>query len=61
MEIIYFLLPASLLIALVGFFAYLWSVRSGQFEDLDTPALRMLADDEEVEPAIQVSKKKSDN
>lgn len=57
MEIIYFLLPASLLIALIGFFAYLWSVRSGQYEDLDTPALRMLSDDDEVEPQTQVSKK----
>jgi cbb3-type cytochrome oxidase maturation protein len=26
-------------------FAFIWSARSGQFDDLDTPAVRMLHDD----------------
>jgi cbb3-type cytochrome oxidase maturation protein len=45
MIVIYIMLPVSLLLA--GFFlvAYLWSARTGQFEDTETPAMRMLADD----------------
>ena len=45
MGIIYALIPISLLLAIGGLGAYFWSVRSGQFEDLDTPALRILSDD----------------
>ena len=47
MDAVFFLLPISLL--LVGLFVVLfhWSVRSGQFDDLKTPALRMLFDDDE--------------
>ena len=47
MEVVFFLLPMSLL--LVGGFVVLfhWSVRSGQFDDMETPAIRMLFDDEE--------------
>ena len=45
MEIIFVLLPLSLLLALGGVGLYLWAVRSGQLDDLDTPALRVLFDD----------------
>jgi len=47
MEIIFILLPLSLLIAAVFLAAFGWSVRSGQFEDLDTPAARILPDESE--------------
>lgn len=46
MGIIFVLLPASLLLALIFLAAYLWSVRTGQFDDLETPALRALEDDD---------------
>jgi cbb3-type cytochrome oxidase maturation protein len=39
------MIGASLLIALVFLFAFLWSVRSGQMEDTITPAMRILFDD----------------
>jgi cbb3-type cytochrome oxidase maturation protein len=45
MEIIYLLLPLSLLLALVALLAFLWSARSGQFDDLDTPSRRILFDE----------------
>ena len=35
-------------IAIAGIF--LWAVRSGQFDDLDTPAVRILPDDDETPP-----------
>lgn len=45
MSIIFFLLPATILLALLALVAYVWCARSGQYEDLDTPPLRMLTDD----------------
>lgn len=48
MEIIYLLLPASLFLALIGLGAFIWASWSGQFDDLDTPARRMLFDDEGI-------------
>ncbi len=47
MGIVFGLLPLSILIALGILAAYFWGVRSGQFDDLETPAMRMLFDDEE--------------
>ena len=46
MDIVFFLLPASLLLALIAVVGYWWANRSGQFEDLDTPALRVLGDEQ---------------
>lgn len=45
MSIVYVLLPVALLLAIAGVIAFIWSVRRGQFDDLDTPALRILHDD----------------
>lgn len=50
MDIIFILLPLSFFLALVGLIGYLWSVKSGQFEDLDTPAMRILSEDQKIEP-----------
>ena len=48
MSAIYFMLPASILLAGVFLGAYIWSVRTGQFEDTQTPALRILPDDKTI-------------
>ena len=40
------LLPSALLLGLRGLCAFLWSLRSGQYEDLDGAAYRILEDDE---------------
>jgi len=45
MSAIYLLLPISLLVALAFLAAFIWAVRSGQYEDTCTPALRILTDD----------------
>lgn len=46
MEILMLLIPLSVaLVALIGL-AFWWSVRSGQFDDLEGPAHRILADDD---------------
>ena len=49
MDIIFILLPLSLLLGLIFFAGYCWSARNGQFEDLDTPGARMLPDEEGVQ------------
>lgn len=46
MEIVYVLLPLSLLLAIGGFLAFTWGSKSGQWDDLDTPATKMLIDEE---------------
>jgi cbb3-type cytochrome oxidase maturation protein len=45
MTAIYLMLPVSLLLALIFLIAYVWSVRTGQYEDTRTPALRILTED----------------
>lgn len=42
-----FLLPIALGLGLLGLGAFFWSVKSGQFEDLDGAAMRVLIDEEE--------------
>lgn len=45
MEIIYLLIACSFLVALIFLGAFFWSVRSGQYEDTYTPAIRILFDE----------------
>ena len=40
------LIPAALALGLAGLAAFLWALKSGQFEDLDGAAYRILDDDE---------------
>lgn len=47
MPIIYIMLPAALVLAIAAVGAFIWAVRSGQFDDLDTPATRILHDDDD--------------
>ncbi|MGA2253076.1 MAG: cbb3-type cytochrome oxidase assembly protein CcoS [Thermoguttaceae bacterium] len=49
MSVIYILLPVASLLAAGGIAAFIWAVRRGQFDDLDTPAVRMLHDEEDEE------------
>lgn len=48
MNIIYMLLAISVVVALVFFAAFIISVKSGQYDDVYTPSVRMLFDDELV-------------
>jgi cbb3-type cytochrome oxidase maturation protein len=45
-SVIYLVLPLALLIVGAALYAFVWSARSGQMDDLDTPAVRMLHDDD---------------
>jgi len=48
MSIIYMLLGISVFVALIFFVAFIVSVRKGQYDDVYTPSVRMLFDDELV-------------
>jgi cbb3-type cytochrome oxidase maturation protein len=50
MNILLLLIPLSLVLIGVAVWIFLWAVRRGQFEDLDTPALDILRDDEHERP-----------
>lgn len=45
MSVLYLVVPLAVAIVLVALLAFTWAARRGQFDDLDTPALRMLNDD----------------
>jgi cbb3-type cytochrome oxidase maturation protein len=50
MNILLALIPISLVLLLVAIGAFLWAVRHGQFDDLDTPPLDILGDDDRPAP-----------
>ncbi len=46
MSVIYVLLPLAVLLASIALWAFIRAVKAGQFDDLDTPAHRILHDDD---------------
>jgi len=46
MDILLLLIPVSLLLLLVGGALFWWTVHSGQYDDLDSPAQRILFEDD---------------
>lgn len=50
MNVLYVLIPLALLILAVAVWVFFWAVGSGQFDDLDTPALRVVLDDDKKPP-----------
>jgi cbb3-type cytochrome oxidase maturation protein len=49
-EVLIYLVPLALLLGLLGLGAFLWSLSSGQYDDLDGAAWRAIMDDEEGPP-----------
>lgn len=50
MSILYLLIPLALLLLGGAVWAFFWAVGSGQFDDLDTPAVRVIMDDDRRPP-----------
>lgn len=46
MNVLFFVIPLALCFAAASIYAFFWAARRGQFDDLDTPAVRILIDDE---------------
>lgn len=53
MTVLLYLMPAALFLGLLGLVGFLWALRSGQFEDLEGAAHRILVDeDPPIAPAL---------
>ncbi|MGD9000736.1 MAG: cbb3-type cytochrome oxidase assembly protein CcoS [Granulosicoccaceae bacterium] len=50
MEVIYLLIPIALLLVAVIVAVFFWAIRSGQFDDMEGPAHRILMDDDKAHP-----------
>lgn len=63
MNILLLLIPISLLLLGAAIWAFVWAVRSGQFDDLDTPSLDILREEKAVAPVADTSemRKESDD
>lgn len=46
MSILYLLIPLGIVTVALAVWAFFWAVRSGQFDDLETPAVQILLDDD---------------
>lgn len=49
MDILYLLIPLSIVLVFLIAWVFWWSLKNDQFEDLDTPARRILMDDDKPE------------
>lgn len=47
MSVLLYLIPLALVLGLLGLGAFVWSLRSGQYDDLDGAAHRILMDDDD--------------
>ena len=61
MDILILLIPLSVLLVLLIGAGFWWSVRSGQFDDLEGPAHRILADDDRGGPLEESAAKDRTN
>jgi cbb3-type cytochrome oxidase maturation protein len=46
MNVLVYLVPMALVLGLAGLAAFLWSLRAGQYDDMEGAALRVLSDDD---------------
>ena len=58
MDILYLLIPLGMVFLAIVIGAFLWAVKSGQYEDLEGPAHRILMDDDD--PMIPRSERRED-
>lgn len=48
MSVLLFLIPIALLLGLLGVGAFMWAVKTGQYDDLEGAARRILMDDDKI-------------
>lgn len=47
MSVLFIVLPVAFVLAAIGVGGFFWAVRKGQYDDLDTPQIRALFDDDD--------------
>lgn len=60
MSVLFVILPLALLASAVAVFAFAWASRSGQLDDLTTPALRAIEDDDRPRVSVEAKAPPSD-
>lgn len=58
MESLYFLIPGALIFIAIAIKVLFWAINSGQYDNLDTEAHRILFDGEKIKPVTEQSKEK---
>lgn len=61
MNMLYLIVPISVLLLALAIGVFLWAVRSGQYEDLDGPSVRILLDDDDDSPPDENAKHRNDS
>lgn len=61
MEILYLLIPLSVVLVFLIGAIFWWSVRSGQFDDMEGPGYRVLMDDDRSRPGLDKEDDSGDN
>jgi cbb3-type cytochrome oxidase maturation protein len=56
MNIIFILIPLGLVLLIAAVWAFFWAIRNDQFDDLDSPAWRILLDDDRQPPGTDKDK-----
>ncbi len=52
MNIIFVLIPLGLILVALAIWAFFWATSSGQFDDLDSPAWKIILDDDSRPPGV---------
>jgi len=60
MDILYLLIPISLIFVAVIAWVFIWSVKSGQYDDMEGPAHEILMDNDSIQPAEEADKQSPD-
>jgi cbb3-type cytochrome oxidase maturation protein len=60
MNILYLLIPLGLLLVGIGIAVFFWAVRSGQYDDLESPAMSVVMDDD-TKPAAENRREKRES
>ncbi len=59
MDILFLLIPLAAVVMIIALFGLIWAIRSGQFDDMEGPAHRILMDDDD--PLVPKKSSKLDN
>ena len=59
MDILYLLIPVSIIFVVIIASVFVWSVKSGQYDDMEGPAHKILMDNDSIQPMEQDGKQNS--
>ena len=59
--VLYFLVPLALALAGLAVYGFLWAVRTGQYDDVRTPALRVVLEEDQDDPTPTADRNEKEN